>query len=248
MATVREALRLLDDVADELKIYDDNTYKLAKELPVLKRAKDMLEKVKTVLMSKEADVSLVTRDDWQNMASLVGPLGRCFTASTPAAAAAPTTTGANNSRHASASALAALAYLSTLHPHAKVIVSSAIESGVVAALVETLRKCMRNPTQNGVIRAMMYKLIDTLIGLTGYASPGQLRALVRQDVADVCLELLATPSVELESKKLASKTLLNCLRTPGPPLLSGLRVERVEQLNGLLQQLAAQVPDPVTVA
>ncbi|GLI68232.1 hypothetical protein VaNZ11_012581 [Volvox africanus] len=245
MATLNEGLSLVDDIARELSFYDGGNYKQITEQTIINRCKDLLEKVKTNIMAKDPDgiirAEKLSSDDWRRISLLVGPLARCFTASSPPAA--PTV----KTRHASAVAVAALALLSSCNQQSKVIATSALENGVVDAFVSTLRNSLRSQVNDRVVKAMLYKLIESLWGFTLYATTQLQQDMVTKDVVNVCLDLVTSATVEIESKLNASKTLYNCLSSHGR-VVTELRASKVAALNHLVQQLGSQVPSPVAAA
>ncbi|GIL79479.1 hypothetical protein Vretimale_18363 [Volvox reticuliferus] len=245
MATLNEGLCLVDDIARELSFYDGGNYKQLNEQTIINRCKDLLEKVKTNIMAKDPDgiirAEKLSSDDWRRISLLVGPLARCFTASSPPAA--PTV----KTRHASAVAVAALALLSSCNQQSKVIATSALENGVVDAFVSTLRNSLRSQVNDRVVKAMLYKLIESLWGFTLYATTQLQQDMVAKDVVNVCLDLVTSATVEIESKLNASKTLYNCLSSHGR-VVTELRASKVAALNHLVQQLGSQVPSPEAAA
>ncbi|GLC39105.1 hypothetical protein PLESTB_000006900 [Pleodorina starrii] len=244
--TLQEALGHVDELAKELSFYDGGIYKQIQEQTVINKCKDTLEKVKTVLMAKEPDGSLradrLSTSDWRRIAGLMAPLARCFAATSPSPVA-PTA----KTRHASSQAVAALALLSSCNTKSKIIVTSALENGVVDAFVATLRNSLRNPVSDRVVKAMLYKLIEALWGFTLYATSQHQQDMVAKDVVNVCIDLVTASSVETESKLNASKTLYNCL-VASSRAVTELRTSKVQALNAQLQQLAGLIPDPASAA
>ncbi|EFJ45945.1 hypothetical protein VOLCADRAFT_93679 [Volvox carteri f. nagariensis] len=242
MATLNEALGLIDDVAQELKFYDAGIYKQLQEQTSIHRCRDILERVKTAIMARDADGNIradsLATDDWRKIANLVAPLARCFTVSSPPV------TPSSKTRHSSAVAVAALALLSSCGQKSKIIVNSALESGVVDAFVNTLRTSLRNPVSDRVIKAMLYKIIEALWGFSLYANTQLQQELVAHDVVNICLDLITSSSVEVESKINANKTLYNFLNGSNGRVVTELRSSKIAALNGLLQQQASQVPEP----
>ncbi|KXZ43898.1 hypothetical protein GPECTOR_78g86 [Gonium pectorale] len=249
MATLQECISTLDDIQACLSIYaEDVPYRPLQEQTVFTKIGGLVDKFKqTILMKDPAGYrpDRLGAEQWRRVAVLLAPLARCFLVPPPN----PTLAATSKTRHASASAVATLVSLSTCCADGVVILDEALRSGLVGAFVDTLRQNLVSPSQDRVIRAMLYKCIETLMGLTAQAqtSPERQQALVQAEVVDVCLELLTSPSVEPESKLLASKTVYNCLVTPGR-VVSALRRSKVTALGVQLQQLAAQIPEPATAA
>ncbi|KAG2426482.1 hypothetical protein HXX76_011711 [Chlamydomonas incerta] len=238
--SLQEALGCIDEVARDLVFYETPYYKPGTEQAVLAKCQATLEKCRPVLI---ANAEAITNSDWRKIATLVGPLAHCLIIQATAQYASSA-----KARHSAASAVAVLASLSSTTERAKVILAAALEAGVVDAFVGTLRHSLRHPNPDRVVRAMLYKMIDTLMGLACYASLAHQQVLVSKDVVDVCLELLTSGATEPESKLLASKTLYNVLATPPGGVVAALRTSKVTALNAQLQQLAGLVPDPVSAA
>jgi hypothetical protein len=156
---MEEVISLVDEISRELSFYDGGNYKQLQEQTSINKSKDLLEKARASLMAKDSDGTYrydkLSLEDWRKIARLLTPLARCFTLTTPPVT--PTT----KARHSAATAVATLALLSSCNQESKMIVTKALDTGVVDAFVNTLRINVRQPSTDRVVKAMLYKVCGT---------------------------------------------------------------------------------------
>lgn len=147
-----DVLRLADELAADLAFYDEGAapYTALVEQQAFHRCRESLDKLKDAFHRRESVGSpwqdQLTEHHWERLAELLARLAW------PLISTQLKVTPTSKTRHSSAQAVAVLASLSACNADAKVIASTAAESGIVDIFVATLRQELRTPVPGVCVR------------------------------------------------------------------------------------------------